>query len=293
MIKGAKAYFQTQVKTTTQGDLLIMLYDGAIKFLNQAKVKMVEKDYAQKGILISKAIDVIAELDGSLNSEKGGEVAQNLHNLYFFCNTRLLKANLEMNTEIVDEIIRILEGLREAFNQIKHEAPTITPPGAGATSTQSTARLASQPGAPMASAARAAAAYGKGPTASDADKEGDAGPPAAAPGEATPNNSAPPKAPAQAGAPAADPAKPAAAPSAQPADKTAPKPGLQAVPKPQATPKSGPQAVPRPSPQAAPKPPTVPGATATPPPASAPKPAPKLLRKPGLPGAYGNPDNSR
>ncbi len=123
MLKAAKAYFETQVTTTSQGDLLVMLYDGAIKYLNQAKAMMAEKNYAQKGMLISRAMDVISELDESLNREKGGEVAQNLHQLYFYCNTRLLRANLEMNPKLVDEIIRILAALRDAFNRIKSTAP--------------------------------------------------------------------------------------------------------------------------------------------------------------------------
>ncbi len=127
MLKAAQAYFQTQVNTTSQGQLLLMLYDGGIKFLKQAKVKMAERDYAQKGILISKAIDVISELDSSLNIQRGGEVAQNLHNLYFFCNTRLLQANLRMDQQLVDEVIKVLSGLREAFAQIAHVAPAAEP----------------------------------------------------------------------------------------------------------------------------------------------------------------------
>jgi flagellar protein FliS len=138
MQKAAYAYLATQVTTTDQGDLLLMLYAGAIKFLKQAKAKIEERDYAQKGMLISKALDVIAELDSSLNAEKGGELAQNLHNLYFYCNTRLLQANLRMNTAQIDEVIRILEALKEAFNQIsKSKFPTKAasvhaPGGAGA-----------------------------------------------------------------------------------------------------------------------------------------------------------------
>lgn len=118
MQKAAQAYLQTQVSTTSQGELLLMLYDGAVKFLRQAQAKILEKDYAQKGILISKALDIIAELDGSLNAQKGGEIAQNLHNLYFYCNTRLLLANMNMDTALVDEVIDILSGLRSAYSEI-------------------------------------------------------------------------------------------------------------------------------------------------------------------------------
>ena len=118
MQKAVQAYFETQVTTTSQGELLIMLYDGAIKFLVQSKAKIKERDYAAKGILLSKAIDVISELDASLNPQKGGDLADNLHKLYFYCNTRLLNANLRLDITYVDEVIKILSGLREAYRQI-------------------------------------------------------------------------------------------------------------------------------------------------------------------------------
>lgn len=118
MQKAAHAYLQTQVTTTTQGELLLLLYDGAIKFLTQAKDKIAERDYAGKGILISKALDIVNELDASLNMEKGGELAQNLHKLYFYCSTRLLNANLKMDVAFIDEVIKILSGLRGAYGQI-------------------------------------------------------------------------------------------------------------------------------------------------------------------------------
>ena len=59
MNKAAQAYFQTKVGTTDQGQLLLMLYDGALKFLQQARTKMIANDYAGKGILISKVIDIM------------------------------------------------------------------------------------------------------------------------------------------------------------------------------------------------------------------------------------------
>ena len=58
MHKAAQAYLQTQVTTTSQGELLLLLYDGAIKFLTQAKERMAARDMAGKGVLISKALDV-------------------------------------------------------------------------------------------------------------------------------------------------------------------------------------------------------------------------------------------
>jgi flagellar secretion chaperone FliS len=120
----AHAYMKTKVTTTSQAHLVLMLFDGAISYLEQSKEKIATREYAQKGILISKAMDVIAELDCSLNGEKGGEIAQNLHNLYFYCNTRLLTANMNMDSEIVGEVITILSKLRSAFAEAAHGNPS-------------------------------------------------------------------------------------------------------------------------------------------------------------------------
>ena len=118
MLKAAKAYLVTQVSTASQGDLLLMLYDTAIKHLRQAIEKMQQRGVAAKGILISKAITIISELQACLNKERGGDIAKNLLQLYFFCNTRLLQANLKMKPEMVEDVINILSGLRQAFAQI-------------------------------------------------------------------------------------------------------------------------------------------------------------------------------
>lgn len=109
---------QTKVTTTTQGDIVIMLYDGAVNFLNQSKEYLSAGDMAKKGIAISKAMDIINELDSALNSEKGGTLAANLHGLYAFCTNHLLMANLKKSIPMIDEVIRILGGLRSAYAQI-------------------------------------------------------------------------------------------------------------------------------------------------------------------------------
>ncbi|RQD63121.1 MAG: flagellar export chaperone FliS [Desulfonatronovibrio sp. MSAO_Bac4] len=114
----ARAYFSTKVNTTSQEELVVMLFEAAIKFLEQAKIKIEEKDYQEKGNAISKTLDIIAELDSSLNTERGGEVAQNLHALYQFCQSRLLMANLKMDVQIIDEVIGMLKEVGSAFAEV-------------------------------------------------------------------------------------------------------------------------------------------------------------------------------
>ena len=134
MHKGAQAYFSTHIATTDQGQLLLMLYDGALKFLSQTREKMLARDMAGKGMLISRAIDIINELASSLNMEKGGTLAENLNNLYFLCTTRLLQANAKLDVAQLDSVVNILSGLRNAYAQI------INTPEAQAAAAQISAR---------------------------------------------------------------------------------------------------------------------------------------------------------
>lgn len=139
MLKGTQAYIQTTFSTVGQGEILVLLYDGAIKFLTQAKEKIREKDAGAKGMLISKALDIINELDGSINMDVGGALAKNLHQLYFVCSTRLLRANLRMDTDAVDSVLRILTDLRNAYASI------VNTPEAKAASAKIAAKLPATP----------------------------------------------------------------------------------------------------------------------------------------------------
>ena len=118
MQRAANVYLQTKVTTTNQGDIVVMLYDGAIKFLNQAIEYLAANDMAKKGLAISKALDVINELDSALNMEKGGKLSENLHSLYLFCSNHLVMANLKKDPERIRHVIKILGGLRSAYAEI-------------------------------------------------------------------------------------------------------------------------------------------------------------------------------
>lgn len=178
MNKAANAYYQTKVNTTDQGQLLLMLYDGALRYLAQARDKILAKDYAAKGVLISKVMDIINELSGSLNLEKGGSLATNLNNLYVLCTARLLQANLKMNVESLDSVVQILSGLRSAYAQIIEtpEAKAATAQIQSRIQNRTTAAKSShaitQPGmtAPI-NRGHAQAAYGKSAVQQCAPKE--------------------------------------------------------------------------------------------------------------------------
>lgn len=172
MANPARAYLTTQVETTTQGELLIMLYEAAIKFLKRAKIEIDNKDFAKKGIYISKAMAIIHELSECLNKEKGGDITPKLGQLYMFCTTQLVKANIRLDNKMIDDVINILDGLRSAYAQIvpiyegKSAPPPIPPqiqmPQTEAAPTPQTGAQAAPPqGAPAPQPAQQAMAYAK------------------------------------------------------------------------------------------------------------------------------------
>ena len=111
-------YRKTEVTTADQGKLIIMMYDGAIKFIEIAKNKLKENDLAGKGIYISKAQGIISELMASLNMEGGGEIALSLEKLYAFMNRQLRIANVNKDLKPLDIVSKILKELRDAWGRI-------------------------------------------------------------------------------------------------------------------------------------------------------------------------------
>ncbi len=111
-------YQKVQVTTADRLKLVVMLYDGAISYLKTAIKYINENDMAAKGIYISKAQDIIDELNNSLNMNEGGEIASTLRKIYNFLYFYLVKANLKKDPKMIQEVIDILSSLRDAWDEI-------------------------------------------------------------------------------------------------------------------------------------------------------------------------------
>lgn len=128
-----RSALETEVSVASPHKLILMLYDGALQAIRMAKIPMQEKRYADKGKLISKSIAIIDDgLRASLNTEVGGELAQNLDALYEYCSQRLLQANLKNDVALLDEVEALLIELREAWAGIQPAAATPQAPAAPA-----------------------------------------------------------------------------------------------------------------------------------------------------------------
>jgi len=99
-----------------QGELIVMLYDGAIRYLEQAKANLKGKDYSD---LLFKAQDVITELMCSLNFE-AGDIAKSLYNLYDYINRRITQANIDKDPQPIEEVVGYLKELRGAWAEITY-----------------------------------------------------------------------------------------------------------------------------------------------------------------------------
>ncbi len=118
MARGAEAYYQTHVQSRSPLELVVMLYDGALRFCDQAATAMDAGDMTTKAVAMSRAFAVLAELQNTLNVKDGGDVARQLDALYAHMHDRLLDANVQRSSAPIRDVIRLLTPLRDAWSQV-------------------------------------------------------------------------------------------------------------------------------------------------------------------------------
>ncbi len=109
---------QTEVSDSDKVNIITMLYDGAVNFTRTAKEKVETGDSAGKTLYIRKSSAIVKELLNSLNMD-GGEVAQNLSKLYNFILDNLLKADMQNDLKAIEDAEKVIEILRDAWNEIQ------------------------------------------------------------------------------------------------------------------------------------------------------------------------------
>jgi flagellar protein FliS len=117
-MQGIKAYQDNAVTTQSRGRLIVMLYDGAIKFLKQAIRELEANNYEAKGQYINRALDIINELNAVLDMNAGGEMASNLRKLYLFMIKHLSEANVKGDQQMIQDVIKLMEELNQSWRAI-------------------------------------------------------------------------------------------------------------------------------------------------------------------------------
>jgi flagellar protein FliS len=116
--RGVSSYRQTQVQSRTPLELVVMLYDGALKFMGVAREAIVRHDIGARRDALSKTLAIISELQSSLNLREGGETAAALDRMYEYANFRLLEAAMKNDVQAIDDVKRVFEILRDGWNTI-------------------------------------------------------------------------------------------------------------------------------------------------------------------------------
>jgi len=121
-------YRQVQISTASPGKLILLLYQGAIKAMKKAVELIDRKDFEGKGESLIKAQDIIMELNMALDME-AGEIPQSLRQLYLYIYKRLIHANLELDTDAIQECAGLMEGLLESWEKAVQQTEGNGPTG--------------------------------------------------------------------------------------------------------------------------------------------------------------------
>lgn len=117
-----QSYRQVSTKTASPGHLVVMLYDGAISFLERALTGFAFEDPLEFNSTISnnivRAQQILSELNGSLDMERGGDISTTLRPLYYYMDAQLTQSNLKKTRGGIDESIRHLTVLRDAWREM-------------------------------------------------------------------------------------------------------------------------------------------------------------------------------
>lgn len=114
----AASYRTAEVETLSQRDLLVKLYQGSEKFIQRGRMAMINKQYELSNDSLQKAKRIFMELLSTLNFEVGGEVAQNLRDLYLFLISEIVEANLRQEPKRLEALMPVITTLREAWEEI-------------------------------------------------------------------------------------------------------------------------------------------------------------------------------
>jgi flagellar protein FliS len=128
MSYGLGAYKKTSVETASKEQILLMLYQAAIKNCKKAIEAIEQKNLAKKGEHIGKMQDIVVELSNSLDFEVGGEVAKELASLYDYILYSSTQANIKIEKSHLEGCLKVLntlyDGWTEAIKNLKAQAPS-------------------------------------------------------------------------------------------------------------------------------------------------------------------------
>ena len=116
-----QAYQNTQVQTSNQKQLIVMLFDGMDRFMSRAIQGIKRGDIEVAHTNLHRTGQILLELMSTLREDKGGEIALNLKRLYLFCYERIVIANLKKDVEMIAEVKEVMAKLAEGWKHISQK----------------------------------------------------------------------------------------------------------------------------------------------------------------------------
>jgi flagellar secretion chaperone FliS len=123
--RGAEAYRRTEAQSSSPLELVVRLYDGAIRFVIEARDAIARKDVRARTTAVTRALDIIAELQNTLNMKEGGDIARELDRLYTYMSTRLLDVTARADDGAAAEVQKLLGTLRDSWSQLATGSATV------------------------------------------------------------------------------------------------------------------------------------------------------------------------
>jgi len=117
----SSVYNDTSITTASPTKLVVLLYQGAVRFLREAVSDIQRQDYVHKRTAIARAESVIHYLQVTLDTEKGGEIARELNRLYSYMKLRIYDGSARLDCKPIEEVIELLETLLSGWEQIEQK----------------------------------------------------------------------------------------------------------------------------------------------------------------------------
>ncbi len=121
--RAAQQYLQTQVRSSTPLELVVMLYDGALRASATAADAMLRRDIPTRRTAVSRTMAIIGELQSTLDMDKGGAVAAELDRLYSWMMSQLADATVRQDAKPIQDVHKTLAILRDGWHQIATARP--------------------------------------------------------------------------------------------------------------------------------------------------------------------------
>ena len=124
---GSSVYKEISINTASPAKLVVMLYEGSIRFLKQAENDIRNRDIAKKSQSVDRAVAIIQHLQGTLDLDKGGKVAFDLDRLYTYINSRIFEGSAKLDLKAFEEVIQLLTTLLSGWDELarREQEPSV------------------------------------------------------------------------------------------------------------------------------------------------------------------------